>query len=278
MREDVAEGSSSPYNLQPPSNRLRLPQLPRQDPPPELEEGSVQALDVQALLRIDTQEIWRERPAERRGDSAGDPQRSREVVEENEKGQTYVAGGRHGRQGLPSSGGQGLRPSEIRRKKGIQLVRKFGLVKCPRWGCPYWLIVRRGQQTSRCPRCRKKFWLCNARAFAVSDHEERLRNLIPWLRGRQGANLLIPFGFGDVDRFALTALRRGKYGTSSRDESPMAPIVAGGESSARPEAAKSKDRALSGAATAQNAIASPRDGHGGPRAEAPAEIMPKPRR
>ena len=114
------------------------------------------------------------------------------------------------------------------RQNGAVLRRQFGLVQCPSVGCDYFLIVMRGQRTSRCPRCSKQIWLCDVRALATSDYVQKLHNLIPRLHGRPNRELL-PHEAGDLDRFSmprhikLTRLAEGKSVMSSCGESHGAP-------------------------------------------------------
>jgi hypothetical protein len=75
------------------------------------------------------------------------------------------------------------RPSELRRRGGLRLDRKFGLVRC---GCSYFLIARSGQQTALCPRCGRRLWLAELRVLMAHDSERVLRRVISGIVGLAG--------------------------------------------------------------------------------------------
>lgn len=84
------------------------------------------------------------------------------------------------------------RPSELRRQRGIELNRKFALIRCK---CKNHLIVKRGQQTRLCPRCDRRFWL---RGYHVVLHSNDLK-LLSKLRWGKG-NYYRPDGFIPADK------------------------------------------------------------------------------
>lgn len=119
--------------------------------------------------------------------------------------------------------GKQARPSEEKRKKGLQIRRRFALVQCLTMRskafnshCNYFKIVKRSQKYPRCPRCKKRMWLNNTKnekdwfrsktwargqnikLLAYSNHYDRIRKLVPWYCQRVGSSMPIPV-LGDID-------------------------------------------------------------------------------
>jgi ribosomal protein S27E len=168
------------------------------------------------------------------------------------------------------------RPSEIKRARGLAILREFALVQCPRQGCTYFMIVQRKQQTVRCAACGARIWLAHVRPLAISNFITKLRVLIPRLHGRSDRKLF-PSEAGDLDRFdaphyiKLIARRRGQSGQSSCGETPGEPRVVSDESSLRSTLPK-QDLKLSETTPAQSAHVSPREAiRGEPRVESPTQ-------
>ena len=107
----------------------------------------------------------------------------------------------------PGPGGHS-RPSEFRRQFGIDLNRKFALIRCK---CKNHLIVRRGQQTRLCPRCGRRFWLRGCHVVHQSNDLKLLSNL----RWGQG-NYYRPNGFVPADKLLAHSSHTAE-GSEARD-------------------------------------------------------------
>jgi len=100
-----------------------------------------------------------------------------------------------------------LRRSELRRKQGIQLRYKLGLIRCRK--CNAFLIVRNRQRRKLCPYCGHRFWLDRVRVVFQYDSAELLRKIMGGTgnyyhpRGFIPAHLLAPklgFSTGAFER------------------------------------------------------------------------------
>ena len=108
------------------------------------------------------------------------------------------------------------KPSELKRRLGIQLKRRYGLIRCR---CKNHLVVLRGQQTRRCPRCGKRFWLNGHHIVFQSNDLELIRKL----RTGKG-NYYFPSGFIPADKLPThsshTAEESETRGYRSRSPKP----------------------------------------------------------
>jgi hypothetical protein len=173
-------------------------------------------------------------------------------------------------------------PSEIRRRSGIGLRRAFGLVQCPRLGgrCRRFLIVRNRQQMASCSGCGSRIWLAGLTVIAQSDSRERLGRVKAWIIGRRNAHPFIPL-LGDLDGHAFGPLAQDDPGGWRGGSSPRgtaAGIASGVQrTGGNPEGERrGRPRRISRNSGTRDVWACLHEG--GRRVEAPAEIMPKPRR
>lgn len=98
-----------------------------------------------------------------------------------------------------STARKSLRRSEIRRKLGIRLRRKFALIRCRKRRCRSFLIVKNGQLTKLCVYCGHRFWLAGIMVRFQSDSLDLLRKLMTGT-----GNYYHPFGFISADRLLRT--------------------------------------------------------------------------
>lgn len=81
-----------------------------------------------------------------------------------------------------------MRKSEIVRRKGMRCLKNYALLECAckpsplSEACGYYLIVKRGQQTVKCPKCKRRFWLAGKKIIATSDHVWELKGMIDHFR------------------------------------------------------------------------------------------------
>lgn len=77
------------------------------------------------------------------------------------------------------------RTSELTRKLGIQLSKSFGLINCP--SCRAVLDVGKRQQTRKCGKCGKRFWLDKILPFYSHDDREMVRRVRAGIMGWVGS-------------------------------------------------------------------------------------------
>ncbi|NVM57954.1 MAG: hypothetical protein HWN51_07540 [Desulfobacterales bacterium] len=95
------------------------------------------------------------------------------------------------------------RPSELKRKDGLQLVKKFGVAICMRRPgvrrrssrfvpnsttgiCGYLIVVKKGEKLPRCGGCGKRVWVKYGDVIFQHDDPEVARIIIQSLKGWQG--------------------------------------------------------------------------------------------
>ncbi|MQY68673.1 MAG: hypothetical protein GH150_04750 [Hadesarchaea archaeon] len=106
------------------------------------------------------------------------------------------------------------RPSELRRRRGIEFKRKFALIRCK---CKNHLIVRRGQQTRLCPRCGRRSWLWGYHVVLQSN-DLKLLSKLRWGKG----NYYRPDGFIPADKLLAHSSHTAE-GSEARDYRSRSP-------------------------------------------------------
>lgn len=95
------------------------------------------------------------------------------------------------------------RPSELRRRRGIQFIHRFALIRCE---CRNHIVVTRGQTRRLCPYCGRKFWLHDLHVVFQSDDLGLLRNLMAG-----SGNYYHPDGFTTADKLLRSPSALGPH-------------------------------------------------------------------
>lgn len=105
-------------------------------------------------------------------------------------------------------------PSELKRRLGIRLKRRYGLIRCK---CKSHLIVAQGQKRRVCPYCGQRSWLHDRHVVLQSDDLKLLQKL----KAGTG-NYYFPNGFITADRLLRSPSVLGPFapGWGTRSNRP----------------------------------------------------------